>query len=129
RQREADAKFRALLEAAPHAMVIVDPRGPIVFVNAQTEPLFGHPAAARIGRPAALHAPARRRPAASAFRTAYTAGPGPGRTIPSGQQLLGLRRDGAEFPAEISLSPLASTDGTLVFIAVRDVTERNRADQ
>ncbi len=125
---EADAKFRGLLESAPDAMVIVDRDGQVVLINAQAERLFGYPREELIGQSVDLLVPHRFRAVHPAHRTEYAVNPQP-RAMGSGLDLLGRRKDGAEFPVEISLSPLRTRDGVLVSSAIRDITERRRVEE
>jgi PAS domain S-box-containing protein len=118
-------KFRALLESAPDAMVILGPDGLILLVNAQTEALFGYDRAELIGQPMEILVPDRFRKPHPDHRQLYFAEPRP-RPMGAGLDLFGRKRDGTEFAAEISLSPIATPEGTLVTAAVRDVTARKR---
>ena len=123
-----EAIFRRLFEAAPDAKVVADESGRIVFVNAQTERLFGYEHDTLAGTSVDLLVPERFRAAHPGHRRTFFAAPSP-RGMGAGRDLYGLRRDGSEFPVEITLSPIATKRGTLVSSSIRDVTERKRADQ
>ncbi|WP_257581736.1 PAS domain S-box protein [Streptomyces sp. TLI_146] len=126
-RKAAEERFRGLLEAAPDAMVIVDGNGTIRLVNAQTEALFGHRREELLGQPVELLVPTHLRGHHGQHRDAY-AGSRQVRPMGAGLELYGLRKDGSEFPVEISLSPLETTDGLLVSAAVRDVSDRKAAE-
>ncbi|MFJ5228509.1 SpoIIE family protein phosphatase [Kitasatospora sp. NPDC088391] len=123
----AEERFRTLLEAAPDAMVIVDAAGTITLVNAQTEALFGYPRRELLGRPVELLVPARFRAHHVRHRDDYAANR-QARPMGAGLDLHGRRRDGTEFPVEISLSPLETADGLVFSAAVRDVSDRRAAE-
>lgn len=123
----SERKFRALLESAPDAMVILDWHGRITLVNARVERLFGWSREEIVGQTISRLIP--RRFAAryhehleSCLRGADL------QTTGRGHELSGLRKDGSEFPIEISLGPLRTDAGLLVSAAIRDITERKRAE-
>ena len=123
----ADHMMVGLLEAAPDAMVCVDAGGRIVLVNAQTERLFGYRRDELAGQPVEILVPDAIKAGHPAHRAEYVADPRP-RQMGEGIELAGRRRDGSTFPAEISLSAIDTGEDILVMAAVRDVTERQRAE-
>ena len=128
RAADAEQRFGALLESAPDAMVIVDGAGTIKLVNAQTEALFGYPREELLGCPVEILVPGRFRGDHPVHRRGYAANQQV-RPMGAGLDLCGLRRDGSEFPVEISLSPLQTSDGLLVSAAVRDISDRKAAEE
>jgi protein-histidine pros-kinase len=121
----AEERFREFLESAPDAIVVVSDRGWIVFVNQQAEVMFGYDRRDLLGQPLELLIPSRFHEAHRQHCAGYNAAP---RTRPmgAGLRLFARRRDGSEFPVEISLSPAATAGGHVVTSIIRDVSERMR---
>jgi PAS domain S-box-containing protein len=118
----------SLLDSVPDAMVIVDQAGSIIYANGHAERLFGYPRTEMIGKPVELLLPARFRALHQVHRGGYLAAPR-ARPMGLGLDLSGLNKDGAEFPAEISLSPVEVDGQRCVMAAVRDVTERRKMEE
>lgn len=127
-RKRGEEKVRALLEAAPDAMVIVDHDGRIIRVNAQTEKLFGYVRAELLGEPVEMLMPGGLASRHPAHRAAYFADPH-ARAMGSGLELRGRRKDGSEFPVAVSLSPLQTESGIIVSSAIRDITLQKAAEQ
>jgi PAS domain S-box-containing protein len=127
-RRAADTMFRGLLESAPDAMVIVGSDGRIQLVNRQTEALFGYDRDELIGERVEKLVPQRLHERHGHHRDSYFHSPRV-RQMGAGIDLLAVRRDGTEFPVEISLSPLESGEGPLACAAIRDVTERRAQER
>jgi PAS domain S-box-containing protein len=123
-----DREFSQVLESAPDAMVIVDGRGRIVLVNAQTERLFQYDRTELLDQPVEGLMPERYRERHRGYVLGYFAN---AKVRPMGacMGLFAQRKDGAEFSVEISLSPVRTERGMLVSAAIRDVTDRIRAEQ
>jgi len=120
--------FARFIDSVPDALVIVDNQGTIALANTQTETVFGYTRAELRGLPIEVLMPDRFRGGHIHHRNTYINQP---RTRPMGSslELFGLRKDGTEFPVEISLSPIQATTGPMVVAAIRDVTDRKRAQQ
>lgn len=124
----ATALFRGLLQSAPDAIVIVDDHGRISIVNRQAEVLFGYQREELLGQKIEALLPLNVREQHVHERREYTSAPRM-RPMGAGLELFGRRKDGVEFPVEISLSPMHSSDGMLIISTIREVTERKRAEQ
>lgn len=124
---DADTPFRQFFELAPDAVFIVELTGPIVMVNRQVERFFGYQRDDLIGADIELLLPSRYRPQHTALRQEYSAHPHV-RPMGLGLALCGVRKDGTEFPVEISLSPITLDGRQCVIAIVRDVTEQKRLE-
>ncbi|HTE54220.1 MAG TPA: PAS domain S-box protein [Kofleriaceae bacterium] len=125
---QTEARYRGLLEAAPDAMIILDSDGRMILVNGQTEKLFGYGRDELIGERPEIFIPRRYRGDHPERPDGYF---GTASAQPDGTalELHGRRKDGTEFPAEISLSPMETSDGTLVTAAIRDISMRKKAEE
>jgi hypothetical protein len=123
-----EADFPGLLEAAQDAIVAVDDRGRIHLVNHQAEALFGYSRDELIGQPVETLIPDRARSAHPGHRASYFANPS-ARPMGAGLELAARRKDGTEFPVDISLSSSVVDDGVIVTATVRDVTGRKRVEE
>ena len=116
-----EARFRDLLDSTPDAIVMVNPTGRIVLANSQAEKLFAYNRGELLGQSVEILLPDR-------YRGNFFAEPR-SRAMGAGLDLFGLRKDGTEFPVEISLSPLETEEGTLAMSAIRDITDRKRIER
>lgn len=123
-----EERFRATVESAPTAMVMIDSTGGIVLVNAETEKLFGYSRDELLGQPVEMLVPNRYRPRHSEQRRDFFSHP-EARRMGEGRDLYGLRKDGREFPVEIGLNPIETDEGLFVLGAVVDITERKRFEE
>lgn len=126
--KKAEERFKGLLQSAPDAMVIVNGEGRVVLINSQTEKLFGYSIEELLNQKVEMILPERYREKHIAHRRHFFDEPRV-RPMGAGLELFALRKDGTEFPVEVSLSPLQTEEGVLVSSAIRDITERKRAQE
>ncbi len=124
---QVEVSARDLIELAPDAMVVCDDAGRIVVVNRQTETLFGYTRRELLGQPIGDLLPERFHDIDVRHRRRLGAPP-PRRPMALGAGVFGRRRDGSEFPVEISLSPLDTAAGPFIIWAIRDITQRRRLE-
>jgi PAS domain S-box-containing protein len=124
----AEERFRLVVEASPSGMIMTNPDGRIVLVNAETERLFGYLRDELIGKPIEMLVPPRIRSEHIRFRDAFHARP-EARSMGIGRDLHIVRKDGTELPVEIGLNPIRTHEGMMVLSAIIDISERKRAIQ
>jgi PAS domain S-box-containing protein len=127
-RERAEERFRQVIEGAPNGMVMVDPDGKIVLVNAQIEKSFRYQRAELVGQPIERLVPERFHAHHSAYRDSFISNPA-ARPMGAGRDLFGLRKDGTEFPVEIGLNPIVTEHGVMVLGTIVDITERKRAEE
>jgi PAS domain S-box-containing protein len=122
-----EARFRGFLESSPDALVITDRFGLIVMVSQRVEAVFGYKPEDLIGRPHGTLVPTHHRKAHAVHLHNFFDAPAV-RDMGTGQALKGRRQDGSEFPIEVRLSPYPAPEGLFVIAAVRDITQRQQAE-
>lgn len=126
--RVAEEKFRGLLETAPDAIVIVDEDGRIEIVNKKAETIFGYDRSEMIQQKIDLLIPEGFHQAHDTHRAGYVSNDSSSRPMGCSLDIYGRRKDGTEFPIDISLSPLKTENGTLISSAIRDISERRQLE-
>jgi hypothetical protein len=127
KRSQAERMFRTLLENAPDALILVDRDGTIVLLNARAEHMFGYARKELLGQGMDALLSGASRGEHAALRAGYFADPA-GLNTAAARELRGRRKDGKEFPVEISLSPLDTEDGMLVTNAIRDISDRKQLE-
>ncbi len=126
-KEQAEKKFRMLLESAPDSIIYTNARGKILMVNGQTERLFGYPRGELEGKGVEILMPERFRSSHRQFRKKFITTPNI-RSMGRNLELFGYTKNGREFPADISLSPVEMDDGLFILSSVRDISERKIAE-
>lgn len=127
-RREQEQRFHGLIESAPDALVVIDDTAKIVFANGQAYRIFGYEPGELIGESIEVLVPERFREGHPAKVRQFLEH-GKTRPMATGMELHGRRKNGSEFPAEVSLSPVPTDAGLLVCSAIRDVTDRRRSQR
>ncbi len=128
-KKKSEEKFKGLLESAPDAMVIINKEGIIQLVNAQTEKLFEYERSELLGKRVEVLVPNMLNENDEESSPHYFHAPSSHMDMGAGLNLQGKKKSGAEFPVEISLSPMETADGLLVSTAIRDITYRKKAEE
>ncbi len=126
-RKQAEEKFRLVVEASPNGIVLVNQRGHIVLVNSQTEKLFGYAREELLGQSVEILVPDRFRSVHPTYRGQFLAVP-KARAMGAGRELFARRKDCTEFPVEIGISPIETADGVFVLSAIVDITARKKAE-
>ena len=126
--RDSSVLFDKLFEFSPDAIVVSDNRGQIAEVNAQVGKIFGYSREELIGQPIEILIPERFRQHHPQHREQYSAGPRI-RPMGIGLDLYGRRKDGSEFPVDIMLGPVDTTNGKFVISVIRDISEKRQTEE
>ncbi len=122
-----ELRLRAAVESSPSGILMTDGRGSIVLVNREVERLFGYAREELLGRSVETLVPERFRTAHGGFRGGFMADPKV-RAMGMGRELFGLRKDGAEVPVEIGLTPVATAEGLFILASIVDISARRAAE-
>jgi PAS domain S-box-containing protein len=127
-KEQTERKVRILIESAPDSIVYTDAEGKIIMINEQTERLFGYPRKELEGKDVEVLMPERFRERHRQVRAKFVASPDI-RSMGQNLELLGYTKDGKEFPADISLSPIRMEEGLFILSSIRDISERKVAER
>jgi PAS domain S-box-containing protein len=127
RRKQAEERFRVVVEASPNAMIMVNTEGKIELINAEVESVFGYSRQELVGCPVEMLVPNRFESEHSDHRRGYLANPEV-RAMGAGRELFGRRKDGSEVPIEIGLSPLHTSGGLFVLASIVDISERRQVE-
>ncbi len=126
--RASETRFRAVVQSAPNAILLVSEQGSITFANAQVDAVFGYAPDELVGRQVEELVPLQARVAHEIHRREYME-QAQARSMGTGRELFGRRKDGTEVPIEVGLNPMHTADGLLVLVSVVDVSQRRRIEQ
>ena len=127
-RKQVEQRFQLVVESAPSGFVMVDQAGRMVLVNSQTEKMFGYTRDELLGQPVEMLVPERFRKQHSQYRAGFLADP-KARAMGMGRDLFAQRKDGSEFPVEIGLNPIKTSEGCFVLSAIVDITQRQQAEE
>ncbi len=127
-RRQAEERFRLVVESSPACIVMVDQEGRIKLVNSQTEKSFGYDRAELLGQTVEILVPERFREKHIGYRKTFLLNP-TSRPIGEGRDLYALRKDGTEFPVEIGLSAIRSIEGPMILSSIIDISKRKLAEE
>ncbi|HWY32859.1 MAG TPA: PAS domain S-box protein, partial [Candidatus Acidoferrum sp.] len=126
-RKQAEEKFRLVVESSPGGILLVDGEGRIVLVNTTAEKYFGYSRVELVGQAVDMLLPERFRSAHPGHRAGFlTATSAP--ALGTGREVFARRKDGTEFPVEIGLSPIKTAEGMLVLTVIVDITARKQAE-
>src|SRR6266446_5568434 len=128
-QKRAEQKFRRMVESSPIAMLLINREGKIIFVNAQTESLFGYSRKELMDQSIEILLPERFRSKHPGFQADFFAHPASRALGAGSDDLFGIRKDGHELPVEIGLNPIETEEGPQVLASIRDLTERKQVEE
>src|SRR5262249_367614 len=128
RFKAVESLFGSLPDVLPDSLIVANQDGVIVLANTQTEEMFGYTRGELLGMPVEHLIPTRFRGDHVGYRYEYFKSPRRQPVGERGKKLFGLRKDGGEFPVEISLNPLQTSDGLVVVSTIRDISERVRLE-
>jgi len=126
--KHADERVRFAVEAAPNAMVMANDQGHITLLNAQAERVFGYDRDELLGRSIDVLVPGSLRSAHAAYRDGYLSRPS-ARTMGAGRDLYGRRKNGSDFPVEVGLNPILSSEGKAILASIIDITARRQLEE
>lgn len=127
-RKQAEERFKLVVEHAPSGMVMTSPQGVIEMMNLQTENIFGYSREELLGKPIEMLVPQKYQENHPSLRHSFYQAPDP-RAMGKGRDLFGLRKDGTEVPLEVALNPISTDSGTVVLAAIVDISDRKQREQ
>ncbi len=127
-RKQAEERFRLVVESAPNAIILANSKGIITLVNSQTENYFGYNRDELIGKKIEILIPVKKNSNHVSLRNKFISNPS-ARLMGVGRHLFGLKKDGSQFPVEVGLSPIRINDETLILTSIIDITERKKGQE